>query len=72
MCPRSDSDTQAVWMSGHRKALYFWVLQRHSIHGEPELRKVAGYWKAPHMGMTVARRTQHIAVWFAFVAKHAL
>lgn len=33
-------------MSGHAKALYFWVLQRHSIHGEAELRKVAGWWKA--------------------------
>ena len=43
---RSDSDTQAVWMSGDRRALFFWVLQRHSIHGEPELRKVAGWWEA--------------------------
>jgi len=22
--------------------MYFWVLQRHTIHGEPELRKIAG------------------------------
>ena len=43
---RTDSDTEAVWMSGDRRALFFWVLQRHSVHGEPELRKVAGFWKA--------------------------
>ena len=36
---------QAVWMSGHRRALFFWVLQRHTLHGQAELRKVAGYWK---------------------------
>lgn len=43
---RRDADTEAVYMSGHPLALYFWVLQRHSVHGEAELRKVAGYWQA--------------------------
>lgn len=36
-------------MSGDKRALYFWVLQRHSIYGEPELRKVAGGWQAPRI-----------------------
>jgi len=38
---RRDADTEAVYMSGHPLALYFWVLQRHSVHREAELRKVA-------------------------------
>jgi len=44
---RTDADTQAVWMSGDARALFFWVLQRRNIHGEAELYKVAGRWEAP-------------------------
>ena len=43
---RTDRDTEAVWMSGDRRALFFWVLQRQNIDGEPKLRKVVGKWEA--------------------------
>ena len=69
---RSDSDTQAVWMSGDRRALFFWVLQRHSIHGEPELRKVAGRWEAPRSvsvywryGVLACRCSDHVSQLYA-------
>ena len=45
----------SVWQSGHPKALYYWVLQRHSLHGEAELRKVAGYYEAPRMSYGLGR-----------------
>jgi len=33
-------------MSGRAKALYFWVLQRHTLNSQPELRKIAGEYTA--------------------------
>ena len=52
---RTDGDTQSVWMSGDRRALYFWVLQRHSVHREAELWKVAGEYEAPRMSYGLGR-----------------
>ena len=46
---RSESDTEAVWMSGREESMFFWVLQRHTLNGEPELRKVAGEYLAPYV-----------------------
>ena len=63
---------QSVWMSGDRRALFFWVLQRHSIHGEPELRKVAGRWEAPRSvsvywryGVLACRCSDHVSQLYA-------
>jgi len=33
-------------MSGREKSLYFWVLQRHTLNSQPELRKIAGEYEA--------------------------
>ena len=52
---RRDSDTEAYWMAGHPKAVYFWILQRDNLFGEPVLRKVAGEYKA---------RVDLSAMWF--------
>ena len=52
---RTNADSQSVWMSGDRRALYFWVLQRHSVHREPELWKVAGEYQAPRMSYGLGR-----------------
>lgn len=51
---RRDTDNEAVWMSGFPKSIFFWVLQRHNIHREVELMKVAGEYK-------VAAPTSHRA-----------
>lgn len=43
---RRESDNEAVWMSGFPKSIFLGVLQRHSLHREVELMKVAGEYKA--------------------------
>ena len=59
---RTDSDTMSVWMSGDKRALYFWVLLRNSVHGEPELWKVAGYYQAPRMSYGLGRLCAEFAL----------
>ncbi len=54
---RSDGDAESYWMSGHPSALFFWVLQRHALHGEPELRKVAGEYQARVSASVIARQS---------------
>ena len=46
---RNDGDQVAWWVSGKRKAFWFFVLYRNSFHGAIEIAKVAGYLSAPRV-----------------------
>ena len=46
---RNDDDNCAWWVSGMRKAFYFFVFTRNSVNTAIQISKLAGYLAAPHV-----------------------
>ena len=40
---RTEDNQQAVWISGMRDFLWWYVLKRDSLHGSCQMGKIAGY-----------------------------
>ena len=46
---RKDNNQQAVWISGKRDYLWWYVLKRDSLHGSCTMGKIAGYMDCMHV-----------------------